>query len=647
MQQQYQQAQQMDPLKIQEAQGTIESQRLANAAAQQQAKIGSIWQASMDEAKYGQASAPGPSPAAAPAVPPAGYSAPYAAVNLGIPPTGPAPLNGSTTMGIPETQGLPPFNRYDPESIGISSTLPDTGPSPYSAAGSSLANPGASGAPATVVPGSTAPAAAPRRVNDIFAQKMAAAGLGAYTAGELNKYATSQESQLRAQQMQRDMDDDEKLSSAYNESGGDLDKYMALAANKQVSSVGIARARQNMVALQTSLIKQHESETDLGLKNLSLEQKRHDDYATRLNAFLQGHPDDDTPDGIKANMGDFLAAARRDNLLTTPEYQNAVASYPTMGTPALRQRVKELTSSSDLLGNARTTVEQNLAAKSDRAALIDQLYAAQDPDTYEHILNASAVPHGDLPAKDQMFTADGNRIQAQFDNLNRLGLTAEQRQAADNAKANLQATSAYRTATLNQRGAHYAATEDIARTNAANKPQNQNAALQPLANQVWESTVAAMANRRRNPTDAANVKPEDVTPQDAINFLKDPTNWTKETNPDIDASRDLLIAHFAKSSTQDLNRANIAARTDATQSKGKPRGGFGGLTYDENGQAWMNGVSVGKPNLAKAAKKPQTAAPANTPKAPAHGSATPKRATVAWHRSGCSQSSPMALTPKS
>ncbi len=311
-------------------------------------------------------------------------------------------------------------------------------------------------------------------------------GYGAEAPSALQARAVSEEAQIKRDNLRRDQNDEEIDGRAYNEAKGDPQQTLILAAKYGMSQHGLALARANIAAQVSALTKQHEADADLGIKNITLAKDQRAELRDRYTAFLQ-RPDDDSPEGMRANWDNFNNQNYADKQLTgiTDAQHTALmrntSDFP--GKEVLTQWRNRLTTDTQSRADAQAALEQTKAEQERQQAVVTKLVAATNPGQYNKVLSDNNVAPGTYPDASQAFDADGKPIPAMMTTINRTGMTPEQRAMADKAAATAEATAGYRKATLANAGAHLKIAQDKAnKDTAAEAKQNiENLAREVLA----------------------------------------------------------------------------------------------------------------------------------------------------------------------
>jgi len=497
------------------------------------------------------------------------------------PPPPPPPVTSSLATGGAAPAAPPPIVAVAPQTTPLAPTTSDAvppaarvyGPAvPTSLAAlqpaqadatsaASLAGLGNSAAPGFTPPAAPITAAAPSapsaplpatpgslqdQEDADIAQKMNAAGLGYRVPALMEARAIARSNQIKAQEAQQDQDDQRIGQDAYNKSHGDLDlmrQYMQ-ANGASFKSLANLKAYQDNQTL--TLLKTKEAQDDLGAKDFAQDQRNHEQLRDHLDAFAKLSASEQ-----QARWQNWLTSNR--DLMTADHMADTMQAHPDgpPNTDQLKLYSSMLTTKAMAEADAAHQALITNAARGQRDDLISSLGGQQTKAGYDRTLQSSPIPHTDIPTSDQMFDAGGKPIPGQFKMLNRMALTPEQRQAADNAHDQLMASENYKGAMigLSQQRINQGQ-ERIDNTN-----NGQGNALQPLMNKVWTDTVAA---KQSGGTD-----PSKVTPADAVAYLKDPQRWGDDEN--ISAKRTALIAAFGKANTSELNQGRIAAQTESAQ----------------------------------------------------------------------------------
>lgn len=407
--------------------------------------------------------------------------------------------------------------------------------------------------------------------------------------------AQATEAQLQAKQMLQDQKDEEIGGKAYNEAKGHPENFLKLAGDYGMSQRGLARARQNMATQQLALVKQHTADTKLQSDQLALTGQRHDKWADNLTAFMK-RPDDDSPEGMKANWSNLLESGYRDKLSTDDEHAQAVKQYPTF--PG-RETVEQLRNANASQG---WFAKQGVADKNQQAATKEKteqtrskLLAAQTPAQYAEIVEKSGLPAGTFPAFGQMFDAQGDPVQSQMTGLNRMGMTSAQRETADAA--------ALRAKELKQREDQAEAHRKTMEGFAANRDKRETAAQH-------KNTVSQLADQAI----AESTANGGTTLDHVLANVEDTNNYQ---NHPIGASRGEVVAELRKRKDAKLNTTGKEIKVDDAAAKAKMLKDAGiadtDVTGGGRGSPIVTPTTTKTPAKKEAKAAPATAAPAATP----------------------------------
>jgi hypothetical protein len=329
---------------------------------------------------------------------------------------------------------------------------------------SSLANTSAPGyvapaatptAPATPVSGSTGDQAPPPTTGSLQEQQdaeitrqMNAAGLGYRVPALMESRAIARSNQIKAQEAQQDQDDQKITQSSYAAAKGDPAQWANNFQAAGGSMKGLMAIKNYNATLQTNLLKQKEAQDDLGAKDFAQDQRNLETLRDHLDRFAQRSQDSSDPDGQAQQWKNWLSS--NSDLMSAEHMTATLQAHPGVPTPSeLTMYRNMLTTSAMSNEDAKRTTLQLSVARGQKDDLITSLQGAQSAAAYDAVLNNSTVPHADLPVGREMFQADRTTpIASQFNMLNRMALTPEQRQAADNAAKTLAASENWRNANL-------------------------------------------------------------------------------------------------------------------------------------------------------------------------------------------------------
>lgn len=323
LQQDQRQQAQMAPYKLQEAQNQVQLGQMQVQAQQieaaKQAKIAQITADVFADPNTRPAS-PAPPPSTTPAAPPATAGA--APSQPATPPPATATPQGLGAMGASPTPSpaAPPANLTDPvdgqqdsdsgvaDAAAAAQAQPAASLDALSASPPTSASPTAANGSPTVAP--TVPPTPPRQITpeEAFTQRMTAAGLADRIAPVLQARA--------AARTQKDQGINE-YATKY--SGGDPDKWYALASNEGMSPEGLAAHKQALDAMVEQGYKRLISQSAAD-KAVEDDANRKRDLATDKISHWNDRPDDDSPEGRKANFADVLSGLQRDKLVSPETY---------------------------------------------------------------------------------------------------------------------------------------------------------------------------------------------------------------------------------------------------------------------------------------------------------------------------------------
>jgi hypothetical protein len=324
----------------------------------------------------------------------------------------------------------------------------------------------------------------------LIVREMYTQGLGSMVPQFQLQQSTAREAAIKAQQAQEDQDDQSITKDAYNRAGGDLNLTTQYAQAAGLSMKGLMNLQTYRANLATNLLTQKKLQDDLGKADFDQDQRNLATLRDRLDAFAK-RPADDSEEGQAANWQNFLSS--NAGLMSAEHMTQTLQKHPGPPTPqelTLYQLYHNLltTASMSNADAARQSVITN-AARGQRNDLISSLQGQTSPEDYQKVLDASSVPHDDIPTAAQMFDQDDKPIPSQFNMLNRMALTPEQKQAADNAKATLQASENYKLASLKLKQ------EQVDATNRRidNANNNNKTAHQSMISQLADQAQALSA----------------------------------------------------------------------------------------------------------------------------------------------------------
>jgi hypothetical protein len=585
LQTQTQQQQQLAPMILQQHQLQLQAaQREADA----NSKAAQYWQDAQNEANAPQAQTQATPPAPAPS-------------------TTPAAAQTQPLSSLAASDGSPAWQYQIP-------TDPNASPSwtaaPPPAQGPPIATAAVPQNPAPSTPSPSRIAGPAPTAEDLFQQKMASAGFGMEGSRILQQRALAQRSQLETREMQRNENDQTQGAKLWNDFKGDPLQMRVHAGEYGISPQGVQQMNLNMFKMEQAQYQLNKEQADAGLARNNLQANNYQQIAGRATA-LQKRPEDESPEGRAANWPLMLQGFQRDGLIDSAHAAALLKAYPN-GYPGADELQHFINTYSYRSGIAKGAAAISAQAKADSDRKTETFTslvggAQGGPQAFQKALADNHVDPSSVPAQ---FDATGKPIPGAIDKLRQMGLTINQQQTAQNAANTLTQRKDYQNSELGLRGRQVAVEEERLKNSAAEEKNQTYGAM----GRVWNDTIAAMKGR--------GVDPANVTPQDAINFLKDSGNW--EDKPAINDRRPKLMDAFAKSRQADLNAAYRAAATTNAVNK---------ANQDEDYNNFLGGKAglgqpgqPGAPGTSKPAPlpPPKRVGPPVAPKAPPPATATAK-----------------------
>jgi hypothetical protein len=230
------------------------------------------------------------------------------------------------------------------------------------------------------------------------------------------------------------------MMQAWQAAGGDPDKMQQIAPNYGVLP-------KDMMALQTTLMGMAKTRAETDKDVLAAQDAKNDIlHAAYQPAFDEPDPakQADLVSSINASLPKRYPNLRPSDLIqyTGPEsLKQAQAAYTTHQWIAAQGQVLRGQAAATQAGTAATRESAELpgqtaaAGQTARAALATQLSSAPDAATYDRVRDASGMA-AQFPPSRLVFDASGKTwLPGQQAAVNRVGLTAEQKQTADRAAA--------------------------------------------------------------------------------------------------------------------------------------------------------------------------------------------------------------------
>jgi hypothetical protein len=374
-----------------------------------------------------------------------------------------------------------------------------------------------------------------------------------------------------------------------------LDMLSVLDNEFQQGRIGLPyylQAKKGLVEDREQLAKMHTADLDEQAKQSAGLLKRYD-------AFLQMPQAYQEKNWIPMNL-----QAQKDGLMSAEHYSQLLQQYPELPDDngqtlesmrtGLQGRAGQVNEAIKMrqLANENLTGMKTAAELPETQAKADQAQAASaaqnvlaftdSPASYSAALDRLRASNPALasrfPNPEDVFDENNQPRPEAVNQIRSIGMNPEQQNAADISRSNAARTANYQNQQLLLSGERNATARQrlaIEQQRADQAPGNRNSEDKTSMGQVWNDTVAAMQGR--------GVKPADVTPQDAINFLKDRNNWGD--NPTIDMNRPALMSAFSKSKAADLNAAHTATSTQKLQSGGATTPAF---TLGPDGKMQLN-----------------------------------------------------------